>query len=267
VTLDPSSDLEDRLRARLGRELLYELQTGGGLALPGHPSASSEARLRSLRAKLVELRALFEGAPGRVTRWLGRPQLRILDAGAGTRPWSLAFARAWSDVRVTAMDLPDQLPATAEAVARAGLTSQYELVAADLFRHHWASSQTFDLILVANVCHLFDGDKNRALLEILANRLAPGGALAIIEQVLEDQPNWHRWAALYAMGVNHHAPGGWLFTTPTYFGWLEACGLVDGWQRGLCPAPPLSCVVAYRPPSPLAEEQSRELPRTTPLEP
>lgn len=260
------SELEQRLRGRIAQEILYELQTGGGLTLPGDTGASCEPQIRSLAARLVDLRALFGAAPARVVRWLGGPKLRILDMGAGRSPWSMAFARAWPDVRVVALDLPDELPAVIETVNAAGLADQYEFVAADVFNHQWAPDREFDLILVANVCHLFNANKNQALLGCLAPLLAPGGALTIIEQLLEEQPDWHRWAALYALGVNHHAPGGGLFTAPTYFAWLRACGLLEPWGRGLSPVPPLSCVTAYRDPPPTVERTPGK-PWSSPLNP
>jgi hypothetical protein len=56
---------------------------------------------------------------------------RVLDAGAGAAPWSLAVAARDPACLVTAVDLPAVVPATRRAVRDAGRERQFRFLAGD----------------------------------------------------------------------------------------------------------------------------------------
>jgi len=172
------------------------------------------------------------------------------DVGAGAAPWSLTFAALSPNVRVTALDLPAQLPALSEAVETAGLRGQFEIVEADIFSQDLSGLGTFDVAIVANVCHLFPADRNRTLLGIVATSLAHGGTLAIIDQVLDVEPDWGRWSALYAVGALHSAPGGRLYPLTTYAQWFRDAGCCDFSASRVSSLPPLTLMSGRTVPCP-----------------
>ncbi len=248
---DPSPDQAGLQRLR--RTALYELQTGGGLSLdtldgPGSrpPDPARVARVHELARALRQLRP---AAPARAVAALSarkKPD-RVLDLGAGRAPWSLAFTRLNSDVQVTAVDLPREVPALRAAVTAAGRAHQYRFVAVDFFDRPVESLGSFDLVIVANVCHLFTSDLVQRMLQVATNHVAEGGAVAVIDQLLDDDPDWTRWSALYLVGLPHLNPGGHLFTAREYTRWFEDLGLTVAAPEALCPVPALSLVVATRP--------------------
>lgn len=247
----PTSDHLEEALVRLiegwiTREILYELQTGGGIALgpvaPGQDRAVL-SQLATIRELVTMLRAASATAPDRLAARLGGVGRRVLDIGAGEAPWSLAFAAHSADVRVTAVDLPEQIPALHEAIAHAGRIDQYQLVATDVFVDDLRLLGRFDIIIVANVFHLFDEHRCAALLNRIVPLLDRHGVLAIIDQVFEEAPNWNRWAALYAIGVLHGAPGGHLHPARTYDQWLDRNGLSERAMVQLCPLPPLTVIM------------------------
>lgn len=237
----------------LRRSALYELQTGGGLALsdlagPGqHPSVSAHIRgIRALSSALTELRTqAADRARAALSEYVA-PKT-VLDLGAGRAPWSLCFARSDPEVRVTAIDLPQQIPVLESAVSAEGRAHQYRLVPADFFALDDEQCGPFDLVIVANVCHLFSAALTRQVLGAAADRLGAGGVLAVIDQVLVDTPDWTRWSALYAVGLPHLNPGGHLFSPAEYRAWIADMGLEALPTLLLCPAPSLTLVAARRP--------------------
>jgi hypothetical protein len=56
----------------------------------------------------------------------------------------------------------------------------------------------YDVVLLANICHLFDEDRNRALLHRLRPTVRPGGLLAIIDVLTQADLAAQRWISLYA---------------------------------------------------------------------
>lgn len=126
------------------------------------------------------------------------------------------------------------------------MSARYRVIAGDVPGDGLAGLGPFDIAVVANVCHLFDEPKNLRMLQRIAGTLAPRGVLAIVDQVLDDDPDWARWSALYGLGVLHCAPAAHLFTARTYLDRMRACGLRDATARPLSALPPLTLVSARR---------------------
>jgi SAM-dependent methyltransferase len=258
VAVDPGGrgvlddEVLDGLRRRLERMVLHELQTGGGLTLEHltgatrRPGADPSPHVPAIRAALAALRASRDDAPRRAAELLsaGGVPRRVLDVGAGRAPWSLALAALSGDVEVVALDLPARRSEVADAVDRAGLTSQFQLVDHDMLAGPVDALPPFDVVVVANVCHLFPAPRTQLLLSRAAAALRPGGTLAVIDQLLDDAPDWRRWAALYAVGAPHWGPGGHLFTPGEYAAWLRGAGLTEVRVDDLCLPPPISLVTA-----------------------
>jgi len=242
-----SEEIAALVRRRMAEEILYELQTGGGMSLGAtSPTAGQQRLLAEIRAIVDQLTAIFRRAPARAAALLPSGPLRVLDVGAGKAPWSLAIAERHAQTRVTAVDLPDQVAVLDTAVRSRGFADRVEVVAADVLAPGWDPGGRFHLVVIANVCHLFSARRNRELLRRVVPVVRPGGTLAIIDQVLDEVPDWPRWSALYMLGVLHGAPGGRLFPVRVYGEWLAE--LVD-WElavHALCPLPPLTLIAARR---------------------
>lgn len=244
--LEKFAELISVVTARLWDEILYELQTGGGMSFENVPRCSEKnsqtLQMKKIRATLDRLKGIADSGPERVAARLSHPNLRVLDVGAGKAPWSLAVASRYSSIFVTAIDLPEQMTTLRDAVNKSGISKQFRLEAVDVFRAVWQPEAGYDLALVANVCHLFNEERNRELLHRVALYLRPAGTLAIIDQVLDEQPDWARWGALYAVGALHRAPGGRLFPSRIYARWLEELGFCNIAEHAVCPLPPLTLI-------------------------
>jgi SAM-dependent methyltransferase len=147
---------------------------------------------------------------------------RVLDAGAGAAPWSLAVAARDPACMVTAVDLPAVVPATRRAVRDAGRQRQFRFLAGDLFDVELGRG-VYDLAIVGNLCHLFDEAANRRLLGRLYGALRPGGTLAIMDVIPDRQPT-PRWVALYELGLLLRTASGRVHPLAAYLGWLHGAG-------------------------------------------
>ena len=189
---------------------------------------------------------MFAPAAARAAEHLSSPGLRVLDVGAGAAPWSLALAAHDPSCHVTAVDLPAVLQVTRQAVAAAGCAAQFAYMSGDVFAVDWGRA-AYDLAIVGNLCHLFDADANRRLLGRLFDALRPGGRLAIIDALPNDQLDGPRSVALYALGLLLRTQHGRVYPYFTYVGWLHEAGY-DAVQRiALGEAPPLNLIMARRP--------------------
>ncbi len=211
---------------------------GWPTALAG-PWASMEACLRSGRplvsadtaegaAELYptvvpRLADVFSPAAASAARLLDPVAGRVLDVGAGAAPWSIALAAAEPGVRVTCLYLPQVLAETRRSVAAAGLAERFDYLPGDVFATALPAS-AYDLVLLGNVCHLFDPATNRTLLERLHPVLAPGGTLAIIDVLPSEDPPARLRLALYELGLLLRTERGRVYPVEDFAAWAHAAG-------------------------------------------
>ncbi len=163
----------------------------------------------------------------------------ILDVGAGAAPWSIALTLANPTVRVTALDLPDVLRTTRRTVEAAGLAAQFRFLAGDMFTAELPPA-AYELILLGNICHLFDQNGNRALLQRLRPALSPGGVLAIVDALPSDDPEEVRSLRLYSLGLRMRTSAGAVYPLDSYATWTRETGYGELTAISLSRTPPLA---------------------------
>ena len=212
------------------------LQSGGEAA--GDTPEGAESLYEELADGLAQL--FMRPAEAAAAR-LARPGLRILDAGSGAAPWSIAIAVREPDITVTALDLPAVLPVARRAAAAAGVHDRFRFVAGDVFACE-IQPRSYDLVIVANVCHLFDERANRRLVRRLGDAVGPGGALAIIDVPLDSS----RAVALYALGLMTRTRTGRVYPLESYESWTRDAGLSSLEQLALPGSSSLRLLMAHR---------------------
>lgn len=167
----------------------------------------------------------------------------VLDAGAGAAPWSLALARRDPGSRVTALDLPGPIALARAAVHDAGREAQFSYRAADLFSAELEPAG-FDLVILANVCHLFDAARVGLLLGRLRAALRPGGSIAIVDELPDENSAGPGRTLLYALGLLLRTAGGALHPFSTYASLLLEAGFTAIERVELAERPLISLVSA-----------------------
>ncbi|MBV2355481.1 class I SAM-dependent methyltransferase [Streptomyces sp. J2-1] len=135
-------------------------------------------------APMLESQAeLFAPLYERVTAWLAQevtePGL-IVDAGSGPGVVACVFAEAFPGARVVAVDgTGPLLERAAERAARQGLADRFDTLTGDLPDVLKSLAYPADLLWASRSVHHL-GDQQAAL-TAFAERLAPGGTLAVLE--------------------------------------------------------------------------------------
>jgi ubiquinone/menaquinone biosynthesis C-methylase UbiE len=166
---------------------------------------------------------------------------RILDVGAGAAPWSLALARRNPGCRVTALDLDAVLAATRRAVAAAGQAGRFDYLSGDAFEVPLPPA-TYDLVLLGNLCHLFDGPTNRRLFRRARPAIRPGGRIAVIDVMPSRDLTAQRSVQLYALGLMTRTSSGGVHGNESYRAWLEEAGFRGTRLHEASRRPPTSVV-------------------------
>jgi ubiquinone/menaquinone biosynthesis C-methylase UbiE len=210
-------------------------------------NAATIAGSESLYPSLVpQIGALFRPSAEQAAELLAQPGLRLLDIGAGAAPWSLAIATREPSSTVTAVELHAVMRSTRTAVREAGLEDRYEFVEGSAFEVDWGKPRTYDLALIANICHLFDENANLQLLRRVADALRPGGRVAIVDILPTERGDGPRAAVLYALGLVLRTSSGRIYPYSTLRRWLGQEGFEAPRRRDL-PGPfPFTLITATR---------------------
>jgi SAM-dependent methyltransferase len=149
--------------------------------------------------------------------------LRILDIGSGSAVWSIAIAKLDAEARVTAFDSATVLDSTRRFVADDGLTAGFQFVPGDL-RVAEFSPAAYDLALLGNIVHGENDVTARDLFARIFRSLAPGGRVAIIDMVPNDDRTGPPFPLLFALNMLVNTDEGATYTLGEYRAWLSAAG-------------------------------------------
>jgi ubiquinone/menaquinone biosynthesis C-methylase UbiE len=190
------------------------------------------------------LSVAFTPAAQRAAQLLAGSGVDVLDVGAGAAPWSIALATQSTAVRVTALDLPAVIATTRRAVEAADLRDRFEYLPADMFTCALPPAAC-DVVLLANICHLFDETRNRELLHRLRPTVKPGGLLAIIDILASPDPGTQRSISVYAFFLRLRTSSGTVYPLAAYQSWTSDAGYGPLQVEPLSDTPSL-CLMACR---------------------
>ncbi|MCK2218882.1 methyltransferase domain-containing protein [Actinomadura sp. ATCC 31491] len=161
------------------------IATGEAAALGslGHASPYAYLQARPAAARLFQ--RLMRGVTVTVARALTEEPLppgRVADIGGGTGALLTTLAAAHPGLRATLFELPE---VAAQALETLGQETGIEVVAGDMFTDPLPQA---GLYVLSNVLHNYDDARVAALLARVADAMAPGGLLWIVDGVLEDDP-------------------------------------------------------------------------------
>lgn len=150
--------------------------------------------------------------------------LKVLDVGCGSGVWGIGIAEADAKAEVTFQDFPGILDLTREYADRHGIASRSHYLPGNLNEVDFGESQ-FDIVLLGNILHSEGERSSRELLKKLSRSLRPGGRIAIIEIVPNDDRTGPPFGLIFALNMLIHTKEGDTFTLAEMSVWLKEAGL------------------------------------------
>jgi predicted O-methyltransferase YrrM len=151
---------------------------------------------------------------------------RVLDVGGGSGAFAMAFAAKQPGLVAVVFDLPNVLPLTREYIAEAGLTSRVTTAVGDYLDD--ALPHGFDLVFLSAVIHSNSAAQNSALLRSCAAALNPGGRVAVVDWVMDEDRVAPAAGAFFALNMLVATESGDTFTEREIRGWMIGAGLAPG---------------------------------------
>lgn len=149
--------------------------------------------------------------------------LRALDVGCGSGVWGIAIAEADPQARVTAQDLPKVLEQTRKYLERHNVAGRYDFLPGDLHKVAFPAGE-YDVALLGHIVHGESAAVARELFKRLHQALKPGGRLAIIDMIPNDERSGPAFPLIFALNMLVHTDAGDTYTFNEYRDWLREAG-------------------------------------------
>jgi ubiquinone/menaquinone biosynthesis C-methylase UbiE len=162
-------------------------------------------------------------------------EIKVLDIAASHGMFGFAVAQRYPKAKIVALDWQNVLPITAENAQKFGLADRFSTIAGDAFAVDFG--QNYDLILLPNILHHFSPAKNTELLAKCHRALNPGGAVAIVEFVPNDDRISPPMPAAFSLTMLCGTPEGDAYTYAEFRDMLTNAGYTKVEHHPLTPLP------------------------------
>ncbi len=146
----------------------------------------------------------------------------VLDIGGGTGSFLVALLTRYAQLRATLVDRTEVTAVARERLTGAGLSERVSLQAGDFFSCELPADA--DVILLANVVHIFSPEHNRELLGRLRAPAAHGTRLLLVDFWTDDSHAEPAFAAIMAGEFLLASGEGAVYSVAEIREWLEAAG-------------------------------------------
>jgi 2-polyprenyl-3-methyl-5-hydroxy-6-metoxy-1,4-benzoquinol methylase len=170
-------------------------------------------------------------------------EMKVLDIAAGHGIFGVTVAAKNPRAQIHAVDWPAVLQVARENAKRAGVDGRLQTIAGDAFEVEYGTG--YDVALVTNFLHHFDVATNVRLLRKINAALKPGGRVAILEFVPNEDRVSPAIPAAFSLVMLAGTPAGDAYTFHELRDMLEQAGFGNAAQMPL-PMSPQTLVIASK---------------------
>lgn len=151
--------------------------------------------------------------------------VHVLDIAAGSGVWGIALAKQSKHVRMTAVDWPMVLDTTQRVANRHGVGKRLTKLPGDLQKVKYGNGH--HIATLGHILHSEGADRSRRLLKKVFKALSPGGTIAIMEFVVDDDRSGPPMGLLFAVNMLVNTKAGDTFSFKEISSWLREAGFTN----------------------------------------
>ncbi len=145
----------------------------------------------------------------------------ICDVGGSGANLSIHIAKNNSHIKCTSFDLPPVGPIAKKNVENMGLSDRIEVSSGDFFMDELPRA---DVITMGNILHDWGTDDKLMLIKKAYNALPEGGALIVIENIIDDDRNKNAFGLMMSLNMAIETEQGFDFTASDFNQWAKEAG-------------------------------------------
>jgi methylase of polypeptide subunit release factors len=148
--------------------------------------------------------------------------VNVLDIAAGSGVWGIALAKQSPHVHMSAVDWPHVLEVTERVAHQHGLGKRLTKIPGDLLKVNYGNGH--HIATLGHILHSEGRERSRKLLKKVYKALSPGGTIAIMEFMVNDDRSGPPMGLLFAVNMLVNTQAGDTFSFKEMSGWLREAG-------------------------------------------
>ena len=165
----------------------------------------------------------------------------LCDIGGGGGHLATQVATNQPHMTCTTFDLPEVTAIAQENIDRMDFSPRVKAVAGDMFKDDFPKA---DVITMGNILHDWGLEDKKALIQKAYNALPEGGALVVIENIIDDERRLNAFGLMMSLNMLIETQAGADFTGAEFEDWARETGF--GKTAIMSLTGPASAVIAYK---------------------
>lgn len=149
---------------------------------------------------------------------------KVLDLGGGSGIFVRDLVSRNKHLEGVVADLPHVIKVASGYIRTDKLEKQVTVQALDLIKDK-NYGNGYDLVIISAILHIFDEKENQRIIRKAARTLKPGGSIAIIDYIMNNQRTDPLRGALFGIHMLLATDSGYVYTEKEYKSWLSRAGL------------------------------------------
>lgn len=149
----------------------------------------------------------------------------LLDLGGGSGAYSIIITKKYPALKAIVFDFPYVCEVSQEYIEKMGASSNVTTHSGNFWTNEFPEGA--DIILLGQVIHSFNEEKNRTLLQKIHDYLPKGGMLIITEFLLNEDKTGPAFAALFGLNMLIASQDGKAYTEKEIRQLLQNAGFLD----------------------------------------
>jgi SAM-dependent methyltransferase len=149
----------------------------------------------------------------------------VLDIGGGPGTHSMEFAQRKPDLCAVVFDLPEVVGIADRLIREAGLQNRVTVRPGDYYTDDFG--QGYDLAFLSAIIHSNSPEGNRHILKKAYGSLVPGGRVAIVDFIMDDEKIKPEFGAVFAVNMLVATDAGNCYNQKEIAEWFAETGFVN----------------------------------------
>lgn len=145
----------------------------------------------------------------------------LCDIGGSGATLSIQVALHQPHMTCTSLDLPPVRPIANENIQKFKVNDRVRAISGDFFEDEFPHA---DVIVMGNILHDWGMDKKQVLIKKAYDALPEGGALVVIENIIDDQRNTNIFGMTMSLNMLIETQNGFDYTLSDFEHWTKKAG-------------------------------------------
>ena len=150
----------------------------------------------------------------------------MLDIGGGPGTYSLEWCKLHNHLKATVFDIAPVLEVSKNYIESYGLQDRVDTKPGDFHKDDLGDSQ-YDLVLMANILHMYDADISKALVAKAVKAVKPGGRIVIHGFCTNEDQTGPMDDTLFSLNIGMLTEGGRAHPVQEKVDWLKEAGVTN----------------------------------------